>query len=1029
MSDVNQIERIVQDRVVKLFREKLKYTYGGNCQDKANTNVSIESLRAFLVEMQGCSDSLADRAVAQFVSLVNDTTKTLYDRNRSVYSALRYGLKVKPEHGALTETVWLIDWHVPLDNRFVISEEVTVVGNTGPGSTKRPDIVFYVNGIAVAVLELKRSTVSVSEGIRQNLDNQRPEFIEPFFSTIQWVMAGNDTQGLHYGTIKTPETFYMKWKEPSDVENPLDRALLQIGDKARLLELIHDFIVFDAGIKKVCRHNQFFGTKSAHVNVANREGGIIWHTQGSGKSLTMVWLAKWIRENVPNSRVLIVTDRTELDEQIEGVFKGVDEDIHRTASGADLIERLNDANPWLLCSLIHKFASNASDKEARPDVPSFIRELRAALPTGFSPKGEIFVFVDECHRTQSNLLHAAMREILPEATLIGFTGTPLLKKDKARSIEVFGPYIHTYKYDEAEDDGVVVGLRYEARDIAQRITSQAKIDQWFTAKTKGLNAVARAQLKARWGTMQQVLSSASRLDAIVSDIVFDMSTRDRLSNDRGNALLVASSIYEACVYYELFQKTVLKGHVGMVTSYVPSLSDLKGESTGEGETLPEAQFNAYRQMLADWFHVGPDDALGKADQYEREAKAKFVDEPGQMKLLIVVDKLLTGFDAPSATYLYIDKTMRDHGLFQAICRVNRLDGDDKEYGFIVDYKDLFKSLEGAVRDYTSEAFDSYDHDDVAGLLKDRVASAKIDFEDALEAVRALVEPVEQPKDSAAYLRFFCAAEDGNAAQLKVNEPKRVSLYELVGKAVRTFANLAGDYPAAGYSDAEFEALRLEIAGYEGVRAEVKLASGDYIDLKAYEPAMRHLIDTYIAAEDSKVISAFDDMSLVQLLVKRGEGALDALPQGLRSRSTAAATIENNVRRLIIDERPANPKYYDKMSEILDALIAKLRSDQIAYKEYLKLIVELAKQVSDPSTSESYPPAIKTPGLRAIYDLLSEDETRALAVDLAVRGAIQDGWRENVLKTGRVRKAIAAVLPDEPVAAEELLELVKVHGEY
>jgi type I restriction enzyme R subunit len=694
-----------------------------------------------------------------------------------------------------------------------------------------------------------------------------------------------------------------------------------------------------------------------------------------------------------------------------------------------LIEKLNDSNPWLMCSLIHKFASNATDREGRPDVPGFIQELRAALPAGFNPKGEIFVFVDECHRTQSNLLHAAMREILPEATMIGFTGTPLLKRDKARSIEVFGPYIHTYKYDEAEEDGVVVGLRYEARDIAQRITSQTKIDQWFAAKTKGLNAVARAQLKARWGTMQQVLSSSSRLDAIVSDIVFDMSTRDRLSNGRGNALLVASSIYEACVYYELFQKTVLKGHVGVVTSYVPTLAALKGESTGEGETLPVAQFNAYRQMLADWFHISPDEALAKVEQYEKEAKAKFVDEPGQLKLLIVVDKLLTGFDAPSATYLYIDKSMQDHGLFQAICRVNRLDGDDKEYGFIVDYKDLFKSLEGAVRDYTSEAFDAFDHDDVAGLLKDRIESAKSDFEDALEAVRALVEPVENPKDSAAYLRFFCAVEDGSQEQLKENEPKRVALYDLVGKAVRTFANLAGDYEAAGYTDVQFEALRQEIAAYEGARAEVKLASGDYIDLKAYEPAMRHLIDTYISADESNVVSAFDDMSLVQLLVKRGEGAVDALPKGLRSRATAAATIENNVRRLIIDERPANPKYYDKMSEILDALIAKLRENRIAYQEYLKLIVELAKQVSDPSASESYPDAIKTPGLRAIFDLIGEDEGTALAVDAAVRGAMQDGWRDNPLKTGRIRKAIAAVLPDQAVLTEELLELVKVHGEY
>ena len=270
----------------------------------------------------------------------------------------------------------------------------------------------------------------------------------------------------------------------------------------------------------------------------------------------------------------------------------------------------------------------------------------------------------------------------------------------------------------------MLDLRYEARDIDQRITSQAKIDQWFEAKTKGLTDLAKAQLKQRWGTMQKVLSSQSRLEQIVADILMDMETRDRLSSGHGNAMLVAGSIYEACKFYDLFDKTDLKGKCAIVTSYTPSAAKIKGEESGEGDTDNIEKYNTYRQMLADWFNEAPEKAVNRVEEFEKAVKKKFIDEPGQMKLLIVVDKLLTGFDAPPATYLYIDKQMHDHGLFQAICRVNRLDGDDKEYGYIIDYKDLFKSLEGAVHDYTSGALDGYDKADVAGLLEDRLGKAR-----------------------------------------------------------------------------------------------------------------------------------------------------------------------------------------------------------------------------------------------------------------------------------------------------------------
>lgn len=1028
MNGINALERRTQNRVIGILQNNLGYRYIGNLEDDPNENIRPNDVIDWLTS-QGLERSLAEKALSRIEHEANDSTKSLYDRNRNVYQLLRYGVKVQDGLGEHNQTVFLVDWDNPLANDFAVAEEVTVEGQDGYSSTKRPDVVLYINGIALAVLELKRSTVSVAEGIRQNLDNQRPEFIQRFFSTMQWVMAGNDTQGLHYGTIGTPEKYYLTWKEPGSEPNLLDRSMLQVCEKTRFLELIHDFVVFDSGTKKLCRPNQYFGVKAAQVKLAKREGGIIWHTQGSGKSLTMVWLSKWIKENVEDPRVLILTDRTELDEQIEGVFKGVNEQIYRTSSGSDLISTLNEPDKWLVCSLIHKFGRRINDEE---DTTDFVEQVMSSLPQNFVPKGNIFVFIDECHRTQSGRLHDAMKAVLPQAIFVGFTGTPLMQRDKKTSLERFGAYIHTYKFDEAVADGVVVDLRYEARNIDQRITSQDNIDKWFAAKTAGLNDVARATLKKRWGTMQQVLSSRSRLEQVVSDIMLDMATRPRLMSDRGNAILVASTIFEACRYFEIFSKTPLQGKCGIVTSYEPSLADIKGENTGEGDTLPVQQFNIYRQMLADWFGVKVEETSGLTAKYESEVKKKFLEEPGQMKLLIVVDKLLTGFDAPSATYLYIDKQMRDHGLFQAICRVNRLDGEDKDYGYIVDYKDLFKTLEDAMSTYTTEAFDGYDEEDVKGLLSDRIERAKRDFKDALEAIRGLVEPVSKPKGTIEYLHYFCAEDSGNLDQIKANEERRFALYKCVGKVLTAFAGIADDYIEAGYDKKSFEALRKEVETYEAIRTEVKLASGDYVDLKLYEPAMRHLIDTYIKADETEKISAFDNMSFIELLASKGADAVDALPGSLaHNPKVAAEVIENNVRRLIIDESPINPRYYEKMSELLDAIIEHLRNERISYKEYLAKVAELAKQIINPAASSNYPATISSPGRRAIFDFLEGEENLALEVDLAIHSHIQDGWRVNPHKRRRVRNAVVSAMGDGFASnqVDQLMDILVRQNDY
>ncbi len=1000
ITNVGQIERKTQNRVVSIFRDRLGYDYLGNWEDREeNNNVEEAYFRPFLMRA-GHSDVLIDKAIETLKKSANRPQLSLYELNKETYSLLRYGIKVREGLGENYQTIWPIDWKNPEKNHFAIAEEVTIKGN----KTKRPDIVLYVNGIAVGVIELKRSTVSVSEGIRQNIGNQKEDFIRTFFGTVQLLMAGNDTEGLRYGTTETPEVHYLSWKETGlGSESRLDKTILQICDKKRILEIIHDFIVFDSGIKKTCRHNQYFGIKAAQDYLNRHEDGIIWHTQGSGKSLTMVWLAKWIRENISDSRVLLLTDRTELDQQIKQVFSGVDEEIWRAPNARELLGELNKKDKWLLCSLVHKFGRVNANGDMEVDVDT----LRSNLPTNFSVKGSIYVFVDECHRSHTGKLHEAMKELLPNATFIGFTGTPLLKIDKSNSVGSFGPYIHTYKYNEAVADKVVLDLRYEARRVDQDISSQDKIDEWFEERTQGLTDVAKAELKRRWGTMQSLLSSKSRLEKVVFDVLDDFYKKDRLASGRGNAMLVASSIYEACQYYEIFQAQGFT-KCAVVTSYEPGAL-----------STDTREYAVYQKMLQ-----GKD-----TETFEKEVKKKFIETPGQMQLLIVVDKLLTGFDAPPATYLYIDRNMQDHGLFQAICRVNRLDGDDKEYGYIVDYRDLFKKLEKAVSDYTSDALGGFDKEDVIGLLKDRMDEGKKDLDEALEVVRALCEPVAPPKDSAKYISYYCGDVE-NPYSLKENEVKRVKLYKSVSHLVRAYADIANDMADAGYDKDQAKAIEKEVRHYEQVRTEVKLASGDYIDLKKYEPAMRMLIDRYISATESQRLSAFNDMTLVDLIVKKGEDALNDLPDAIKqSQEAVAETIENNVRKLIIDEMPTNPKYYLRMSELLDELVKRRKQADVEYREYLRQIVELSKKVKDPM-DESVGVEINTPAKRAIYDNLGQDVQKAVMVHDAVIRSRSEDFRVNKIKEKMIILEIKKVLPN--INGEEmknLIEIIKNQHEY
>jgi type I restriction enzyme R subunit len=1017
MSKVDPIERATQKKVVELFENELGYTNLGDWEKRPNnSNIEEDLMKAYLSK-QGYNDTLISKAIQKLKDTAYNDNENLYEKNKKVYELLRAGVSVKEDASKQSESVQLFDWVNYENNEFAVAEEVTYKGF----KEKRPDVVLYVNGIAVGVLELKRGSVDIGEGIRQNRTNQRPEFIENFFTTMQLVMAGNETEGLRYGTTGTPEKFYLNWKE--DIEDnsrlPLYKYLAKICNKERLMELMRDFVLFDGGVKKLPRVHQYFGVKKAQKNITEQKKGIIWHTQGSGKSLVMVLLAKWTLANNPNARILIITDRTELDKQIRDVFTDSGEKIYRAKNGADLMSVLPAPAPRLICSLVHKMG-----ERGEKEFEEYLKEIKENEVKVY---GDLFVFVDECHRTQGGKLNKYMKAKLKNSTFIGFTGTPLLKEDKATSLEIFGNYIHTYLFDEAVKDEIVKDLVYEARDVDQVITSQDKIDKWFNTKTAKLNEYQKGLLKKKWATMQKVLSSKDRLQKIVNDIEFDFGVINRLSSQRGNAMLVAKSIYDACRYYELFQKSSLSGKVAVVTSYSPNTGDTVTEDGEEGtETQKRYVYNTYESILKD---VDEKAGMTKAEVYEDYAKEKFKKEPANMKLLIVRDKLLTGFDAPACTYLYIDKSMKDHGLFQAICRVNRLDTDDKEFGYILDYMDLLDEVNGAISVYTSELDDDGGEEKGCDILmKDRLKIAKKRLNEALEKIALICEGVQPPKDTQQYIEYFCGNTEIKT-DLEERAAKRTKLYQAVVSLVRSYGNIAGEMVEAGYTEKEAKDIEKEVEEYVRVREIVKIASGEKLDLKTYEADMQSLIDKYISAKDAVPVSEFGDMTLLDIIVNHGIiDAVNTMPKGIRSSNKAVAeTLSNNVRAKIIKDQLIDPRFYAQMSIVLDEIVKERKEGAIKYEEYLEKIKDLIEKIKQ-GTIEKTPDSINTSALKALYNNLSNNEQMAIDLDAVIRDSKKADWRGNLPAENLIKKAMYVIIPDID-SVNSLFEIVKEQQDY
>ena len=983
-----QREREYQNTLVRRFQEELGYEYLGNWQyaqgatvnsmGRANSPIIDNEVRRFLRE-QGRTEIQIEDVLAQQKNkarLGNSKMSSLVQCNTELYDTLIMGVKSQPSQEETHEDVMLFDFDNIHNNHFAIAEEVSYIDPL-LGKNKCPDTVVYVNGIALAVIELKRSLVNYEKGIEQHLSNER-DFIPSFFTTVQFTIASNDGVEFRYGTVGTPLAFWCKWKKDT---NKVGEALTEkesydlFFNKENFMFFFKYGVLNDGGIKKVLRPHQIYAIKAAATRMPKKESGVIWHSQGSGKSLTMVALASYIRRNFQNPRVVVITDRKELDIQLANTFIKGGNKLHRAGSCNDLLETLNQGNEWLICSLIHKFGAHTTDDEAEKDesgtkvsLDEYLNELQGIITqkygNNFSVKGDnIFVFIDECHRTQSGRLHEAMRAIMgKEIMLIGFTGTPLLKKDKgdkykaikSMSERTFGPYIHKYLHKQAVEDKVILDLQYEYRNVEQQITSKAKVDEKLAQLTAGreLTAEQEQMIEERWATLERIYSTKERIERIGYSILDDLNY-GLLKHDWANAMLVAGSIYQAYRYYQFFSNSDLKDRCAVVTSYDPMDGDIANDSADNNKTT-EAKFKY------DWAKRSFDDAgVKNAEAYETWAKDIFVHRPAQMKLLIVVNKLLTGFDAPSATILYLDNEIKDHTLFQAVCRVNRL-GEDikdengnvivkthKEFGRIVDFKNLFNSIENAVTKFNDgSGFEGLDDVDIDGLLDSAVNKCKEKLLAAIEAYEGLKAFWENKglTDMESLATYYVSDIESEPPAAD----RRNVMYSITSGMVTAYNNMSDYFGNTDFTPEQIKHFA-DISREAGtIQRKVRQKSGDDFDPRTLDPDMRQLLDQHIRAEEAETfIPSTADFSFLDLINDKtdtDEAVKKVIEAAGGNANGAAEVIEGKARRVNTDWNSGDDEEQKTFSEKLEALLEKLRTNHATAKERIEALINHIKEI-------------------------------------------------------------------------------------
>jgi len=944
MDSTISTEKQLQNNVIDLLKS-MKYTFisqednvnfrNGKLSDVLLKDILINQLQKLnSFEYKGITYPFSSKNIANAVASLDESlNEGLMTANAKITDQLILGNSYQEElHDGIKKSFSLkyIDFNNLENNVFHFTEEYSVSRETlnERDKTRRPDIVLFINGIPFGVIELKKSSIETEQGISQMIRNQLKGEIPHLFKFTQITLAGNN-HSPKYATTGTPKKFYATWEEDvrqnintlviDRTPSKLDNTIYSLFEKKRVIELLHSFIIFDNKVKKIARYQQYFAIKEIIKKIdkldatGRRGGGLIWHTQGSGKSLTMVMLTRVIKGEIPNSKVVVVTDRKDLDRQIHATFNKSEIEATRAGSGKELIQLLQSGKS-VITTLIHKFETVQKEKVILDDP-------------------NIFILVDESHRTQEGDLNKAMKKVFPSACYLGFTGTPLMKKEKS-TISKFGGLLHKYTIDQAVRDGAVLPLLYEGRLVDQWISDENGLDRRFDVLSRDLNDEQKLDLKRKWARFQKVASSERRLEMIMFDI-----NEHFIRNIQGTgfkAMLATSSKYEAIKYHKLFEEL---GDIK--TAFVISAPDSR-----EGYESVDDDNKAF--INEEWQKIIK--KYGDEDRYLEKVKDEFV-EGEEIELIIVVSKLLTGFDAPRATILYIDKELKEHNLLQAIARVNRL-YDGKDFGFIIDYRGLLGNLDSALTSYSS--LDGFEEEDLVGTvvdIKEEIARVKTYYSHLEE----LFKNVENKNDQESY-EVFLADED-----------IRKEFYEYLSSYARALKlTLSSDKRDEIFSDEEIKEYKLKMKFYSNLRISIKIRYHESVDFGKYEKQMQKLLDTFISAEDvhqlTKLVNIFDEDFETEIERLVGD---NARADAILSASTATIT----------EKMDSNPAYYEKLSLQIKEIIEEYKNNRLSDEEKLKNAKDVRNLLvsKDVDDCENYPESIKyNKCARAIFDNMTDE---------------------------------------------------------
>lgn len=864
-------------------------------------------------------------SAANIERAIEDLDEPLIDglvrASEKIYDALLLGKSYPETVGEgkmLSFNLKYIDWDNPQNNVFHVTEEFAV-DSQDKQHNARPDIVLFINGIPFAVIECKAPQVPVDQAVEQMIRNQQTEYIPQLFKFAQIVMATNKNF-VKYATAGTPKKFWTVWKEQNSewlqskldalitdrMSTEQDKNIISLFSQDRIFELIRYFILFDANIKKICRYQQYFAVKEIIKTISekdgkgNRQSGVIWHTQGSGKSLTMVMLAKYILMELAacHPRVVIVTDRKELDGQIAATFSHTRLNPARATSGRHLVELVNSSNADVITSIINKF--NTAERQ---ETKNYSRD--------------VFVLVDESHRSNYGLMATKMRSVFPNACYIGFTGTPLMKREK-NTMAKFGKLIHKYTIKDGVEDGAIVPLIYEGRFVEQKVDEE-NIDLWFKQTTKRLTDAQKEDLRKKWSSIRRLTSTDARIKRIALDISEHFIEGYK---DTGfKAMLATNYKRDAIRYLECFEK-----FGDLTCAVVISPPDMRESVDDADEGTDDTVIAFWNKMMKQY---------GDADRYEDAIKNKFCD--GEIDILIVCSKLLTGFDAPICQVLYIDKELKEHGLLQAIARTNRL-CEGKDYGLIVDYRGLIEKLDAAMDMYSGAGLENFDSGDLKGVVVD-IMSAVGDLRNTYSQLVELFAPVSDMSDSEAVEVFL--------ADNKLRE----DFYNLLcafGRALNLVLNAEQAYKAVPKE--ERKKYQDTFIFFAKVRRSVKIRYCDAVDNSEYEPLMQNLLDTHLSVAGLKQIT-----NPVDILNKDDfEKELDELGS-LRAKADA---ITSRLTKSISEKRDENPAYYDSFSKRIKDALDLYKEKVISEAEYLAKMRSIMEDYHAGRSTVCYPDRIK-----------------------------------------------------------------------